>query len=233
MSILNVAAYRFVELHDLPVWQAKFREYCQAQALKGSIVLSCEGINLMLASTPEKIAQFKAYIEQFEPFKGLEYKASHSETVPFKRMFVKIKAALTPLQASVTPGEGNHLPSHLLKQWFDENKAFTLIDVRNDYELEAGMFERTTSLNLKHFSDFAQAIKQLPEALRSQPIVTCCTGGIRCEKVVPYMQAQGFKEVYQLEGGILQYLHDCGDAHFKGACYVFDERVAINKADII
>lgn len=233
MSILNIAAYRFVELSDLPAWKAIFRDYCQENGLKGSLVLSAEGLNLMLASTRDKIAAFKAFIEQFEPFKRLEYKESYSEFTPFKRMLVKVKAALTPLDAKVVPGKGNHLPPRQLKQWYDEKKAFTLIDVRNDYEIEAGCFEGALSLNLKHFKDFADAVKALPESMREQVIVTCCTGGIRCEKVVPFMEAQGFKQVYQLEGGILQYLRECGEQHYQGACYVFDERVAIKKADIV
>ncbi len=236
MSILNISAYRFISLTALPELQAQFRQFCRARPIKGSIMLSHEGINLMLAASPEVIAEFKQFIATFPPFSAMMYKTSVSDTIPFRRMFIKIKHRLTPLAVSLDAQHdktGNHLPPHTLKQWLDAKKEFTLLDVRNDYEIEQGTFAGATSLGLKHFSDFAAAVAALPAAIRAQPIVTCCTGGIRCEKIVPFMQQQGFKEVYQLEGGILQYFHDCGDVHYDGACYVFDERVAIKKADTV
>lgn len=235
MSILNISAYRFVPLEKVPDLQAQFRDFCRARALKGSIMLSKEGINLMLAGEASVIAEFKAFLETFAPFQAMIYKESLSETIPFKRMLVKIKEALTPFNVpiQVCEEEGHHMPARQLKQWLDEEKDFILLDVRNDYEIEYGTFSKATSLNLKHFRDFAAAVTSLPEEVKSRPMVTCCTGGIRCEKIVPFLRQQGFQEVYQLEGGILQYFHDCGDAHFDGACYVFDERVVIKKADTL
>ena len=234
MSILNISAYRFISLEDLPDLQAQFRQFCRARPIKGSIMLSREGINLMLAASPEIIAEFKQFIEKFPFFSAMTYKTSVSDTLPFQRMFVKIKRRLTPLNVPLDASNtGNYLPPRTLKQWLDAKKEFILLDVRNEYEIEHGTFVGATSLGLKHFSDFAAAVAALPVATRAQPIVTCCTGGIRCEKIVPFMQEQGFEEVYQLEGGILQYFHDCGDVHYDGACYVFDERVAIKKADTV
>lgn len=235
MSILNIAAYRFVTLSNLPELQQEFRQFCEEKSLKGSIVFSQEGINLMMAGTPEVIVSFKAFLESYPAFAGITYKESISAQVPFKRLFVKIKQQLTPLgvEVELKLDEGNHLPPQALKQWLDEDKDFVLLDVRNEYEIEHGTFKKATSLGLANFSDFKDAVERLPEEMKSQPIVTCCTGGIRCEKIVPFLRQKGFNEVYQLDGGILQYLHDCGDVHYDGACYVFDDRVAINKVEIV
>jgi predicted sulfurtransferase len=84
------------------------------------------------------------------------------------------------------------------------------------------------NLHIDHFSDFPAAIQQLDPAIKTKPVVVFCTGGIRCEKAAPYMQQQGFQEVYQLEGGILSYFEQCGGAHYQGDCFVFDERIAVN-----
>ena len=103
-----------------------------------------------------------------------------------------------------------------------------LLDTRNQFEVNVGSFENTLSLGLKAFSDFPRATQALPEKLKHEPIVTFCTGGIRCEKAAPWLTSQGFREVYQLDGGILNYFEQCGGAHFRGDCFVFDQRVALD-----
>ncbi|MBI5447952.1 MAG: sulfurtransferase [Gammaproteobacteria bacterium] len=235
MSILNISAYRFVPLSDLPALRSQFQSFCRQQAFKGTVVLSEEGVNIMLAGSSATIQAFKAFLETFDAFRGMTYKESSSDTLPFKRMLVKVKRALTPFDVpvKVSAETANYLPPAQLKHWLDTQKDMVLLDTRNEYEIEVGTFKTAASLNLKHFCEFTDAIVHLPEALKSQPVVTYCTGGIRCEKIVPFLREKGFKEVYQLEGGILQYFHDCGEAHFEGACYVFDERVSIRKADTL
>ena len=103
-----------------------------------------------------------------------------------------------------------------------------LLDTRNQFEVELGSFEMTLALGLKSFSDFPLATRSLPDALKHRPVVAFCTGGIRCEKAAPWLISQGFREVYQLDGGILNYFEQCGSAHFRGECFVFDARVALD-----
>lgn len=235
MSILNISAYRFVPLAQLQDLQAQFRQFCTDQALKGSIVLSEEGINVMLAGQPEAVAAFKVFIERFPAFAQMTYKESLSSMIPFKRLFVKIKRQLTPLgvQVEVKAAEGNHLSPATLKTWLDEEKDFILLDTRNDYEIAHGAFKKATSLHINHFNEFKSAVANLSAEAKTKPLVTYCTGGIRCEKIVPFLCQQGFQAVYQLDGGILQYFHDCGEVHYEGACYVFDERVAIKRIETV
>jgi UPF0176 protein len=105
-----------------------------------------------------------------------------------------------------------------------------LLDTRNQFEVDLGSFEKARSLGLQSFSDFAQASAALGEELKDKTIVTFCTGGIRCEKAAPLLISRGFRHVWQLDGGILKYFEACGGAHYRGECFVFDKRVAVDDA---
>ena len=115
-----------------------------------------------------------------------------------------------------------------LKQWLDEGRPVTLLDTRNDYEVKLGTFKNAWPIGIDHFRDFPAAVAKLPESLKEQPIVMFCTGGIRCEKAGPFMEGQGFKKIFQLDGGILKYFEDCGGSHYDGECFVFDGRVGVD-----
>jgi len=115
-----------------------------------------------------------------------------------------------------------------LKRWLDENRQVALLDTRNDYEVTLGTFKGAIDLNLKTFREFPAAAAALPEEIKKQPVVMFCTGGIRCEKIGPYMRGLGFENIYQLEGGILKYFEECQQEHYEGTCFVFDQRVAVD-----
>jgi UPF0176 protein len=115
-----------------------------------------------------------------------------------------------------------------LKQWLDEGRPVTLLDTRNDYEVKLGTFKNALPIGIAHFREFPQAVEKLPPELKEQPIVMFCTGGIRCEKAGPFMEREGFKSVFQLDGGILKYFEECGGAHYDGECFVFDQRVGLD-----
>jgi UPF0176 protein len=114
---------------------------------------------------------------------------------------------------------------NILKQWLDEKRDITLLDTRNDYEVRFGTFKKATHLAINDFSDFPKAATALTA---DKPVVMFCTGGIRCEKAALELLHAGFPEVYQLEGGILNYFQETDGAHYEGECFVFDERVALD-----
>jgi RluA family pseudouridine synthase len=162
---------------------------------------------------------------------GLEVKTSESDSQPFRRMLVRIKKEIisfgvegidpaTRTSPKLTPRE--------LKQWLDEGRPVTLLDTRNDYEIKLGTFREALPAGISHFRQFPQAVQRLPDSLKDQPVVMFCTGGIRCEKAGPFMEREGFKTIYQLEGGILKYFEECGNAHYDGECFVFDQRVGLD-----
>ena len=233
MDILNIAAYRFVALDDPAQLRAAFKARAQALGLKGTILVAPEGINLFLAGTEANIGAFLATLRADTRFAAIGVKRSWSASQPFKRLLVKIKREIVSMRRpEINPHAmpAPRLAPRELKRWLDEGRDIVLLDTRNQFEVDIGSFENTLSLKLKSFSDFPEATPALAEASRDRVVVTFCTGGIRCEKAAPWLLSQGFREVYQLDGGILNYFEQCGGAHFRGACFVFDERVAVDTA---
>ena len=231
MNILNIATYRFVALDHLPQLRAAFKARGEELGLKGTILLAGEGINLFLAGAAANVNEFLETLYSDARFASIEVKRSWSSGQPFKRLLVKIKREIVSMhRPEVNPCAmpAPRLAPQELKRWLDEGRALVLLDTRNQFEVDLGTFENTLSLGLKSFSDFPHATPALPERLKDEPIVTFCTGGIRCEKAAPWLISQGFREVYQLEGGILNYFEQCGGAYFRGECFVFDQRVALD-----
>ena len=229
MSILNVAGYRFVDLTELSVLQATLRAAGEAAALRGTILLSPEGINLMLAGEPASLTRFlDEVILADSRFAGMDFRRSLSVTRPFDRFKVKIRREIITMRHPEADPVARQAPSLTpaeLARWLDEGRPVRLLDTRNDFEVQVGAFEGAIDLGLKDFSEFPAAMASVP---RDLPIVMYCTGGIRCEKASLAMLDAGFRDVYQLEGGILGYFAEVGGAHYKGDCFVFDQRVALD-----
>lgn len=231
MRFINLAGYKFVPLERLPELKAGFKELCVEIGLKGTILVSPEGINIFVSGSGLAVTRFKAFVHADSRIDGLRFKESVSSYQPFKHMLVKIKKEIITLRVpgldpaaqrapSVTPAE--------LKRWLDVGSEVVLLDTRNAFEVETGTFRDAIHLNLKSFGEFPRAADQLDESLKGKTIVAFCTGGIRCEKAAPVLIRKGFRSVFQLEGGILQYFEDCGDAYFKGRCFIFDQRTALD-----
>ncbi len=230
-KILNVAAYKFVKLENIEQRRAALLEVCNANGLRGTILISPEGINLFVAGSSEGVQALLGHLHSDPAFEDLETKNSYSDVQPFRRMLVRLKKEIIAFGvAGVRPEEKTSpkLPAAKLQAWLDEGRALRLLDVRNEYEVELGSFQGAEHLHISHFREFPKAMEELPEEAKRQPIVMFCTGGIRCEKAGPLMEQAGFEQVYQLEGGILKYFEECGGKHFNGACFVFDGRVALD-----
>lgn len=233
MNIINISSYRFVTLTaaQLTELRTNIKNTCDELGLKGTILLSTEGINLYLAGEQAPIDAFKSFIDAMPAFQQMTYKESLSANVPFKKMFVKIKKEIIRMDMPHIQPEkftAPHLSPEELKNWYDEGRDMVILDTRNDYEYEIGTFDKAVKMDLKHFRNFPKALKNLPEEMKNKPIVTFCTGGIRCEKAAALMLKEGFKQVYQLDGGILNYFDKCGGEHYVGECFVFDDRITLD-----
>ncbi len=229
MQIENIAGYKFIPLVELDALREEFLSLCQTLALKGTILLSPEGINIFLAGTTDNIATFKAKIAADARFTDISFRLSFSDTQPFKRLKVKLKKEIITMRhpeikptdkraPAITPAE--------FKRWLDENRDITILDTRNEFEVNYGTFANAVNLHINDFSQFPEASKQVD---KSKPVVMFCTGGIRCEKAALHMLNSGYENVYQLEGGILNYFEQIGNAHYQGGCFVFDERIIISE----
>jgi UPF0176 protein len=231
MSVLNLAGYKFVALDPLDELQATLRQHCHELELKGTILLSFEGINVVLAGNEPAATKFERLIHDDSRFADLHFKRSVSAYQPFDRMLVKIKKEIITMRVPGVDPARQRAPAVAakeLKRWLDEGRDMVLLDTRNAFEVDAGTFDNAVDLRLSSFGQFADAADQLDPSLKKKTIITFCTGGIRCEKAAPVLIGKGFREVFQLDGGILQYFEECGDAHFRGRCFVFDQRVALD-----
>ena len=232
-AVTNIAAYQFAGLTGLKEWRAGLLELCRNAGLKGTILLSTEGINLFMAGAAEGLETLLTEIRSRPGLEALQAKYSESAHQPFTRLLVRIKKEIIAFGVpGINPAQRTSpkLAPQELKRWLDEGRPITLLDTRNDYEVKLGTFRGARTMGLDHFRNFPAAVETLPSELKEQPIVMFCTGGIRCEKAGPYMEREGFKSIYQLEGGILKYFEDCGNAHYDGECFVFDHRVGVDPA---
>ena len=232
-SFLNLAAYKFTPFDsgELPALRGRLRALANAHGLRGTILLSTEGINLFIAGLADDVAALLVELRALPGLTDLAPKESWSTEQPFNRMLVKIKKEIIPFGVDgIDPARrpAPKLAPRLLKQWLDEGRPVTLLDTRNGYEVRLGTFAGAIDPQIDHFRKFPAAVRRLPAALKAQPIVMFCTGGIRCEKAAPLLVREGFESVYQLDGGILKYFEECGGAYYEGECFVFDRRVGVD-----
>ncbi len=224
------AFYTFLRLEDERVrdLQTLLQEKGMASHLFGLVLIAREGCNGTVAGTKEAIDSFKSLLQ--EHFGTILFKDSTSAHQPFKRFKVKIREEIVAIgDTSVYPTSNNnhHLtPSEWQKTI--ETEDVILLDARNTYETSIGVFEGAVDPKIKTFQEFPQYMKHanLP---KDKKILMYCTGGIRCEKALVAMQKEGYENVYQLQGGILQYLAEFPFKNFRGECFVFDHRVAVNQ----
>ncbi|OGJ55030.1 hypothetical protein A3D11_02255 [Candidatus Peribacteria bacterium RIFCSPHIGHO2_02_FULL_49_16] len=230
MYVLSITAfYKFIAIQpkDLPIIQEKLMKFGKERDMRGLVLLAEEGINGTVSGKSECICEWKELLEKY--FGEITFKDSEANTVIFPRWFVKIREEIVNLKKpDVRPtGKYHHLSPERWDRMMEEDDVL-VIDLRNDYETEIGTFEGAMDLKVKEFHEFPRLMKQanLPKDKR---ILLYCTGGIRCEKASLEMEKQGYEHVYQLDGGILAYLKTFPYRKFKGECFVFDHRVAVDQ----
>jgi len=232
LEFLNVAGYKFEPLENLDSVIPEFQNKCDELGLKGSVYLSPNGINFSIAGTEADIDTYIKFMEEDARFKDIPLKKTFSETQPFRRMKVRLKKEIISLgRDDINPSEltGNYISPKELFEMYEKKEDVIVLDTRNEYETRVGIFENAIDLQLDTFRDFPSAIETLPEEYKDKQIVMYCTGGIRCEKASAVMMKAGFSDVKQLEGGVLNYFKETGGAYWNGDCFVFDERVALDK----
>ncbi len=238
MQILNIAAYKFIALNGLPDLQASLREAAQSRAIRGTVLLAEEGINLFLAGGSSEIHDFLAWLRGDARFTDLEAKQSWSTAQPFRKLLVKIKPEIIRMDhPAIRPAVGRApaVDAKTLKRWLDaghddSGRPVVTLDTRNDFEADVGTFRNALDWRISKFTEFPQALLTHRDELQGKTVVSFCTGGIRCEKAAIFMREAGVDNVFQLDGGILKYFEEMGHAHFDGECFVFDERRALDAA---
>lgn len=232
---MKVAAfYRFLDLPDKERFRDDLQSLCDEQGLLGTILVADEGFNGTLAGPQLAIETVLRWIERrLALADAIDARWSAAGDAPFERMRVRTKQEIVTLgRPDIRPHEktGIHVrPEHWNALIDDPNVL--LIDTRNHYEIEVGSFPGAVDPATDSFRQFRDFAAELAETSRDRPLAMYCTGGIRCEKATALMLELGFDEVYHLQGGILNYLKEVGDAdnHWQGECFVFDKRVAVDR----
>lgn len=233
--VTNISAYKFVTIADIDTLRTKLEDECKRCQLKGTILIATEGLNLFLAGKSDAIDDFLTWLRRDERFADLTAKYSTSETAPFGKLRVRIKREIITMKRPLIRPENHRAPAvtpETLKRWLDfghddQGRPVVMMDTRNDFEVDAGSFDDCVDYRLRKFSEFPNTVENRVNDFAGKTVVTYCTGGIRCEKAVLVMREAGYDNVFQLDGGILNYFEKVGGAHWQGACFVFDERQAL------
>jgi UPF0176 protein len=225
--------YKFVPLPAFAELQEPIRLLCEAQRVRGTLLLAPEGINGTIAGTEPDIRTVLDGLRAMPAFSGLEHKESRASQMPFPRLKVRLKKEI------VSMGVPGIDPNRQTGEYVDpadwnallDDPDLVLIDTRNDYEVTIGTFDNAVNPQTGSFRQFPEWVKA-SEVLKDKPKVAMfCTGGIRCEKAAALLRKEGFEEVYQLKGGILKYLETVPpeESRWSGECFVFDERVTVRE----
>lgn len=229
-----VSFYRFRDIADPDSLRTELQALCEKEQLLGTVLVATEGINGSLAGEAQAVQRVFDWLGRKLSFdEPLKARWTEASSAPFRRMRVKVKNEIVTLgRPDILPQlrTGQHVSPRDWNRLVDD-EATLLIDTRNRYEVEVGSFPRALDPGTDSFREFPEFAKALSEENRSRPVAMFCTGGIRCEKAAALMLELGFREVYQLQGGILNYLEQVepGDNRWKGECFVFDSRVAVDR----
>ena len=230
-----ISFYQFATLADYEQWGAKLLRILKNDLpeVRGSIILAPEGVNANLCGEPEDLAKLVEVFRADERFADLEVKTFAINKPAFKRLKIKCKPEIISFRNSDYNPQDEDAAYLNADEW---NKLLAqddvvLLDARNNFEFELGSFRNAINPKANFFSHLADYIRSKKEELQDKKVAIFCTGGIRCEKLGKYMKQQGIKDVYQLKGGILQYLQDTKpqECLWEGDCFLFDERISIDK----
>ena len=217
--------YKYVEFGEPEKFREGHLDFCTKNDILGRVWISHEGINGTVSGTFDNIERYKNEIKSYPEFKDIWFKEDLHQSHAFRKIHVRVKDEIVTtgfgeLDLSKT---GQRIePSELLKL-YKENNEFVIVDVRNDYESNIGKFKDSVIPGMKTFRDWPGIVEKLVP-FKNKKVITYCTGGIRCEKASAYLIAKGFTDVYQLEGGIWNYINNFPDTYWEGSVFVFDER---------
>jgi UPF0176 protein len=223
--------YKYTYVEDPTALMGTQKEICTKLGLTGRGIIAHEGINMTFEGVTENIELYVKDLLSDPRFANIHIKKSEGTGSAFPKLSIKVRNEIVTLglgeqDFSPTQVTGKHLPPEELHRWFAEGKKFEIVDMRNDYEHALGHFKGSILPPLENFRDLPKALPTL-DPIKGKTVLTVCTGGVRCEKASGYLVKQGFKDVYQLDGGIVSYMEKYMNDDFQGKLYVFDNRVGM------
>lgn len=224
--------YKFIEIEDPEVLRKEQMEICNSLGLKGRILLAKEGINGTLEGPEEQIEKYKSIMASQTLFSDIVFKESRGDGKSFTKLKIKVRDEVVTLgnkkvDLSKTAKE---MSAEELESLYEKGEDFVVLDLRNDYEVQVGKFEKTYDPKLSNFRDLREKLEELNH-LKNKKVVAVCTGGIRCEKATCLLNEAGFEDLYQLKDGIHTYMQKFPGKRFKGSLFVFDNRMTTPVVD--
>ena len=220
-----ISFYKYVDVENPKSLATEHLDWCLANGVKGKVYLAKEGISGSVFGNDEVTSKYKNQLKSYKIFENVWFKETPTDQVAFNKMHVRVKNEIVNSGLNKTSLEYTApklTPEQLLK-FYEHKKDFVIVDARNWYESKIGKFKNAITPQITHFREWPKVVESLSE-YKDKTIVTYCTGGIRCEKASAYMREQGFKDVYQIDGGILNYIQQFPDTYWEGGMFVFDDR---------
>ena len=232
LKISNITGYKFIPITDRKSLQGKIQKHSNKLGLKGTVLISEKGLNFSIAGEHKAIQDFVKFLRSDKRFSEIDIKTTYNDYQPFRKMLVRIKKEIISMgidEIDPFTFTGEKITPKELQDKLNNNEDIVLLDTRNEYEVRLGTFEDAVDLNLDSFRDFPNKIMSFDQKMKNKEIVMFCTGGVRCEKASALMLKNGFKNVKQIDGGVIKYFEDTGGSYWNGDCFVFDDRVALDK----
>jgi UPF0176 protein len=223
-----ISFYKYIDIENPESFVNEHLKWCLQNDLKGKVYVASEGISGSIFGTKEQTDLYKKKLTSYNIFKDIWFKETDTDQAAYTKMHVRIKSEIVnSMLKDVDPKKGGKRlsPDELLRL-YEEGKEFVIVDARNWYESKIGKFKNAITPNVTHFREWPNVVESLKD-FKDKTVVTYCTGGIRCEKASAYMVKEGFKDVYQLDGGILNFINKYPDTYWQGSMFVFDDRKVI------
>lgn len=229
MNLFRVISfYKYVKVENPETIAKEHLNWCLENEIKGKVYLAKEGINGSVFGDEDATAKYKDHLRSFKIFEDVWFKGTSTDQIAFNKMYVRVKEEIVNSGLCDTDLDNTApklTPKQLLK-FYEDGKDFVIVDARNWYESKIGKFKNAITPQITHFREWPKVVESLSE-YKDKTIVTYCTGGIRCEKASAYMREHGFKDVYQIVGGILNYIQKFPDTYWEDGMFVFDDRKVI------
>ena len=224
--------YKYVTIIDPAAFKVAYLNMCEKYSLTGRTIVAEEGINSTLEGTVENTENFLKEFLLDERFTKMQIKRSKSEGKSFPRLSVKVKPEIVgtrfPKEVNPTKQTGTYLTPEELRKWYEEDKDFVVVDMRNSYEFESGHFKKSIDPGMVASRELPEKIEAIKKATDGRPVVTVCTGGVRCEKMSAFLLHEGMKDIYQLDGGMHSYMEKYPGKDFLGTLFTFDDRLVMD-----
>lgn len=227
--------YKYVTIETPEAFKVWYKELCEKYELKGRTIVAIEGLNSTVEGTIEKTEAFAAEVLAHPLLAGMQIKRSVGTGVSFPKLSIKVRdeivATRYPKEIDPRVKTPPHLSPDELRSWYETQKDFIVVDMRNSYEFESGHFKNSIDPGMVASRELPEKIEKIKEAIgdvENRTVLTVCTGGVRCEKMAEYLASTGVKNVYQLDGGMHTYMEKYPGKDFLGTLYTFDERLVMD-----